>query len=79
MRRPASRSAVPSGVQCNHGLEAQHEAGMHKNITRHLGITIGMDVSDRFTEAYAIDGHGAWAERWRMPTKQGALRDGLSR
>jgi transposase len=52
---------------------------MDKDITGELGITIGMDVSDRFTEAFAIDNHGEWIESWRMPTKQGALRDGLSR
>jgi transposase len=38
-----------------------------------------MDISDRFSEAYALDEHGEWVESWRMPTKQGALRDGLSR
>jgi transposase len=47
-----------------------------KGITR---ITIGLDVSDRFTEAYAIDAEGHWVESWRMPTKPAALRDGLSR
>ena len=52
---------------------------MDKGITGELGITIGMDVSDRFTEAYALDEHGEWVESWRMPTKQGALREGLSR
>ena len=52
---------------------------MDKGITGELGITIGMDVSDRFTEAYALDEHGEWVESWRMPTKQEALRSGLSR
>jgi hypothetical protein len=32
-----------------------------------------MDVSDRSTEAYALDEHGEWVENWRMPTKQEAL------
>ena len=32
---------------------------MDKGITGDLGITIGMDVSDRFTEAFAVDDHGA--------------------
>jgi transposase len=52
---------------------------MGKGITTTHGITIGLDVSDRFTEAYALDEHGEWVESWRMPTKQGALREGLSR
>jgi transposase len=52
---------------------------MGKGITTTHGITTGLDVSDRFTEAYAIDGDGEWVESWRMPTKQGALREGLAR
>jgi transposase len=55
---------------------------MTKGITRAVdtkGITIGLDVSDRFTEAYAIDADGEWVESWRMPTKQAALCEGLSR
>jgi transposase len=38
-----------------------------------------LDVSDRFTEAYAIDEGGAWLESWRIATKQAALRAGLAR
>lgn len=55
---------------------------MAKDITRAVdtkGITVGLDVSDRFTEAYAIDADGEWIESWRMPTKPVALREGLSR
>lgn len=52
---------------------------MAKGITRKVGVTIGLDVSDRFTEAYAIDADGEWVESWRMPTKQAALGEGLSR
>jgi transposase len=52
---------------------------MGEVITGDRRITIGMDVSDRFTEAYAMDDRGAWVESWRMPTKQEALRSGLSR
>lgn len=52
---------------------------MAKGITGKVGITIGLDVSDRFTEAYAIDADGEWIESWRMPTKQASLREGLSR
>ena len=37
---------------------------MDKGNTGELGITIGMDVSDRFTEAYALDEHGEWVEAW---------------
>ena len=52
---------------------------MEKDNTGDLGITIGMDVSDRFTEIFAIDERGEWIESGRMPTKQEALREGLSR
>jgi transposase len=52
---------------------------MAKGITAKTKITIGLDVSDRFTEAYAIDADGEWIESWRMPTKAEALRKGLSR
>ena len=51
---------------------------MTKGITAKTGITIGLDVSDRFTEAHAIDEDGTWIASWRMPTKQAALREGLS-
>jgi transposase len=52
---------------------------MAKGTTAGNGITIGLDVSDRFTEAYAIDADGQWIESWRMPTKPAALRSGLAR
>jgi transposase len=52
---------------------------MGKGITASHGITIGLDVSDRFTEACAIDGEGAWVESWRIPTTQAAITKGLSR
>src|SRR5215469_6527169 len=52
---------------------------MGKGITGDSGITIGLDVSDRFSEVYAIDACGAWLESWRIPTKQAALRAGLAR
>ena len=52
---------------------------MAKGITAQTRITIGLDVSDRFTEAYAIGADGVWVASWRMPTKPQAIRDGLSR
>ena len=53
---------------------------MGEDITRGARITIGIeDVSDRSTEACAIDDRGAWVESWRMPTKQEALRASLAR
>ncbi len=52
---------------------------MGKGITTTHGITIGLDVSDRFTEAYAIDDEGAWVESWRIPTTPAAISKGLSR
>ncbi len=36
---------------------------MGKGITTSHGITIGLDVSDRFTEACAIDDEGEWFSR----------------
>jgi transposase len=52
---------------------------MGKGITREIRITIGLDVSDRFTEAYAIDADGNWIENWRMRTDPEAIRNGLAR
>ena len=52
---------------------------MGKGITTTHGITIGLDVSDRSTEACAIDGEGAWVESLRIPTKPLAVSKGLSR
>ena len=52
---------------------------MGKGITTTHGITIGLDVSDRFTEACAIDDEGAWVESWRFPTTQAGVSKGLSR
>jgi transposase len=50
-----------------------------KGITGTAEITIGLDVSDRFTEAYAIDANGQFVASWRVPTKAAALREHLSR
>ena len=52
---------------------------MTKGITGTTGIPIGLDVSDRFTEAYAIDANGEFVASWRMATKAVALREQLSR
>ena len=52
---------------------------MGKGITTTHGITIGLDVSDRFTEVCAIDDEGAWVESWRLPTTQAGVSKGLSR
>jgi len=50
-----------------------------KGIAGKTGITIGLDVSDRFTEAYAIDANGEFVASWRIPTKAAAFREQLSR
>jgi transposase len=55
------------------------EAGMMEGITGTTAITIGLDVSDRFTEAYAIDANGEFVASWRMPAKAAVLREQLSR
>ena len=52
---------------------------MGKGITTTHGMTIGLDVSDRSTDAYAIDDAGAWSEDWRFPTTKDAVAKGLSR
>ncbi len=52
---------------------------MGECITTNQGITIGLDVCDRFTEAYAIDGEGKWIESFRVPTTREGLATGLSR
>jgi transposase len=52
---------------------------MDKGITANHGITIGLDVSDRFSEAYAIDNEGEWIESLRLRTTPEGLGKGLSR
>ncbi len=52
---------------------------MGKGITTTHGITIGLDVSDLFTEACAINDEGEWVESWRMATTQTGISKGLSR
>jgi transposase len=52
---------------------------MDKGITANHGITIGLDVSDRFSEAYAIDSEGEWIESLRLRTSPEGLGKGLSR
>lgn len=52
---------------------------MGKGITTTHGMTIGLDVSDRSTEACAIDDAGAWGESWRFATTKEAVTKGLSR
>ena len=52
---------------------------MGKGITTTHGVTIGLDVSDRSTEACAIDDDGTWVESWRFATTQTGVSKGLSR
>jgi transposase len=52
---------------------------MAKRITTDQGITIGMDIGDRFSEVCAIDEQGEVVERWRMATTPKVLKEGLSR
>jgi len=49
---------------------------MGQSITTNQGITIGLDVCDRFTEAYVIDGEGKWIESFRVPTTREGLATG---
>jgi hypothetical protein len=67
------------GIPPASGLEAQQVTAMEERITTTHGITIGLDVSDGFTEPCAIDDQGAWGESWRMPTTQAVIAKGLSR
>ena len=52
---------------------------MGQGITAIQGITIGLDVGDRVSEAYAIDGEGEWIESFQVPTTVGGLVKGFSR
>jgi transposase len=52
---------------------------MEQDITANHAITIGLDVSDRFSEAYAIDDEGEWIESLRLRTTPEGLGKGLSR
>jgi hypothetical protein len=76
-RKPMERGT--RGIPPASGLEAQQVTAMEERITTTHGITIGLDVSDGFTEPCAIDDQGAWGESWRMPTTQAVIAKGLSR
>ena len=52
---------------------------MEQDITANQGITIGLDVRDRFSETYAIDDKGEWIESLRLPTTPEGLGKGRSR
>jgi transposase len=41
-------------------------------------VTIGLDVSDRFSEAYVIDAQGCWIESLRIPTTKAAFETRLA-
>ena len=43
---------------------------MKTGITATHGVTIGLDVSDRITEACTIDEKGEWVESQPIPTMQ---------
>lgn len=47
--------------------------------TMNAGMTIGLDVSDRFSEAYVLDGGGKWIESLRAPTTADGLHKSLVR
>lgn len=52
---------------------------MRKDITTNRGMMIGLDVSDRFSEAYVIDNEGQWLESFRVPPTYEGVTQGLSR
>lgn len=52
---------------------------MHSNTTVETAVTIGIDVSDRSSEVYVIDGAGQWLENLRVPTKTEPLSSALAR
>ena len=51
---------------------------MGKRITRASGLTIGLDLGDRFTEGRVLDGSGEVIEAFRVRTTQAALSSRLS-
>jgi transposase len=51
----------------------------HGTTTTGDTVTIGLDVSDRFSEAYVIDASGCWVESLRIPTTRAAFETSLAR
>jgi transposase len=51
---------------------------MGKRITRACGLTIGLDLGDRFTEGRVLDASGEVIEAFRVRTTQAALSSRLS-
>jgi hypothetical protein len=54
------------------------EAGMGKRITRASGLTIGLDLGDRFPEGRVLDASGKVTEAFRVRTTASALAARLS-
>jgi transposase len=46
---------------------------MNQDITDTPAVTIGVDVGDKSSEAYAIDGDGAWLKSETVPTTRAAV------
>jgi hypothetical protein len=46
---------------------------MGKRITTNSGLTIGLDLGDRFTEGRVLDGSGEVVEAFRVRTTEAAL------
>jgi hypothetical protein len=53
------------------------EAGMREDITLGSGLTIGLDLGDRFTEGRVLDETGEVVEAFRVRTTEAALSSRL--
>src|SRR5437870_265624 len=78
MRRPTSGGGVhlTRWLQTSNGLEAQdREVGPMKQSTASgTGWTVGLDVSDRYTQIYGVDSGGMCVVEGRVRTTPTALR-----
>ena len=54
------------------------EAGISKRITADSGLTIGLDLGDRFTEGRVLDANGEVVEAFRVRTAEAALSSRLA-
>jgi transposase len=56
----------------------KQEAGMGKSITRQTGLTIGLDLGDRWSEGRVLDATGELIESFRVRTTEPAMDARLS-
>jgi transposase len=66
-------------MRSHHEVGPRQETGMSEVTTRDGGLTIGLDLGDRFTEGRVLDGFGEVVEAFRVRTTEPALRCRLAR